>query len=281
MDPRHQRPNEYLDDVLTGGPTEYDCNQSLKVYLQLCSDIGFPISEEKTEEASQHMVFLGLLLNTNTNTISIPLEKRDAALTQIDNILRAKKITMHHLQCLTGLLNFLARAIIPGRTFTRRLYDRMTGLKQHHHLRVDAELRADLLTWKEFLRLDLSLCRPFMDLSHTLIADELDLYTDACKSTELAAFGLVYKDKWTYGKFPEWVALTESVTIQTLEMFAVMTAVVMFSQELANRRVILFCDNQPVVAMINNGTSRCKTCMKFICIIIKYSMLHNARFFAR
>ena len=35
---------------------------------------------------------------------------------------RTKKLTIKKLQQICGLLNFLSRAIVPGRTFTRRLY---------------------------------------------------------------------------------------------------------------------------------------------------------------
>lgn len=87
LDPEHHLPNEYLDDLLTGGPTIPLCNSSLQVYLDLCAIIKFPISEEKTEWATQIIVLLGLLLNTITGIISIQVEKRDAALTQIDTIL--------------------------------------------------------------------------------------------------------------------------------------------------------------------------------------------------
>ena len=58
------------------------------------------------------------------------------------------------MQELCGFLNFLGRAIIPGRAFTRRLYncdkviDKKTGLtitlKQHHHFKLTQEMRLDL-----------------------------------------------------------------------------------------------------------------------------------------
>lgn len=109
-----RRPNEYLDDVLNAGHDVDSCNSSLSNYLRICEEINFPISEEKTEWATRVIVFLGLLINTITMTLSIPVEKRDNALNQIDLILRSKKITMRSLQRLTGLLNFLSRAIVPG-----------------------------------------------------------------------------------------------------------------------------------------------------------------------
>lgn len=276
-----RHPNEYLDDVLNAGHDRESCNGSLRNYLRICEEINFPISEEKTEWATQIIIFLGLLINTITLTLSIPIEKRDNALNQIEIILRSKKITMHVLQRLTGLLNFLSRAIVPGRTFTHRFYDRMVGLKQHHHLKVDTEMREDLMVWKDFLKLNQALCRPFLDFSSTLIAEDLDFYTDASRSQKLAAFGLVFGDEWTYGEFPRWASVTDQVNIQTLEMYALMVGIVLFAEKLATRRVKVYCDNQAVVGMVNNGTSRCKTCMKFIRMITEATMRHQVRVFVQ
>ena len=60
-----------------------------------------------------------------------------------------KKATIHQLKVLTGYLNFLTKAIFAGRTFTRRMYSKYAdaaakGLKQHHHVRIDAEFKFDL-----------------------------------------------------------------------------------------------------------------------------------------
>lgn len=188
---------------------------------------------------------------------------------------------MYKLQCLTGLLNFLSQAVVPGRTFTRRFYDKMIGIQQHHHLRVDRELREDLMIWKDFLKLNLSLCRPYLDFEKGITLEELNFYTDASKSSKVAAFGVVFQKDWTYGIFPDWILKSELTKRQTLQMYALTVGVVLVAKRLKNKRVTIFCDNQAVVAMIINGTSRCKTCMEFIRIVVKTSMHNNVRFFAR
>lgn len=246
----------------------------------MCS-IHFPISDEKTVYATTLIVFLGLLINSVTRTLCILVDKRDAALGQIDMILWSKKIKMHKLEALTGLLNFLCRAIVPGRTFTRCFYDRIAGVKQHHHIRVDHALKEDLLVWKNFLKNSNSLCRPFMDFSEILKADELDFYTDASLSNERAGFGVVYGKTWTFSQFPDWMLDNEQVAIHTLEMYALVLGVTLHANSFRNRRIKVFCDNQAVVHMINNGTSKCKTCMLFIRHLVKISLQRNCRVFAK
>ena len=60
---------------------------------------------------------------------------------QLKYVVNKKKTTIKNLQELTGLLNFFKRAIIPGRTFTRHMYDNIATkdksgnpLKNHHHI---------------------------------------------------------------------------------------------------------------------------------------------------
>lgn len=280
-DKHNRKPNEYLDDVLTGGHSEVSCNNSLRNYIDLCEHIRFPIAEEKTVWVTQIIVFLGLLLNTITMTLSVPVEKRDAAVSQIDTLLRKKKVMVCELQRLAGLLNFLGKAIVPGRTFTRRIYDRMVGLQQYHHLRIDQDLRDDLLLWYNYLLKDASLCRPFMDFTKVVNAEDLGYYTDAAKDEDKAAFGIVFQNHWAYGIFPDWIVRSKAATIMTLEMYAVLASVVMFREQLYTKRVELNCDNQAVVAAINKGTTKCKPTMNLIRVMTHTCMKYQIRVFAK
>ena len=72
-------------------------------------------------------------------------------------VLDKKKITVKQVEKLTGTLNFLTRAIFPGRAFTRRLYAKISmrenkgfKLKGHHHIYVDSEMKKDCNMWGNF-----------------------------------------------------------------------------------------------------------------------------------
>ena len=69
---------------------------------------------EKTEWGTTLIVFLGILLNGRSYTLSIPMEKRNKAVQLIQTAISKRKVTVHFIQKLTGTLNFLNRAIIPG-----------------------------------------------------------------------------------------------------------------------------------------------------------------------
>ena len=69
---------------------------------------------EKTEWGTTLIVFLGILLNGRSYTLSIPMEKRNKAVQVIQTAISKRKVTVHFIQKLTGTLNFLNWAIIPG-----------------------------------------------------------------------------------------------------------------------------------------------------------------------
>ena len=70
----------YLDDFLFIALSFLICNQMVEVFLDICSCIGCPISDEKTEWTTQLIVFLGILLNGINLTMAVPIEKRVKAI---------------------------------------------------------------------------------------------------------------------------------------------------------------------------------------------------------
>ena len=66
----------YLDDFLFIAISMLLCNNMVNIFLQICEQVGCPISMEKMEWAQQLIVFLGILLNGKVLSLSIPMDKR-------------------------------------------------------------------------------------------------------------------------------------------------------------------------------------------------------------
>ena len=61
----------YLDDFLIiGAPITSECKQALETVLGLCRRLGIPISVHKTEGPSVVLIFLGVELDTQKNTVT-------------------------------------------------------------------------------------------------------------------------------------------------------------------------------------------------------------------
>ena len=93
--------------------------------------------------------FLGIEVDGEEHVLRVPKEKSVRAENMIKNIMSKRKATVNELQQLAGFLNFLNKAIVPGRAFTRRMYAKFNKsvqekeLKKYHHVRLDAELKGD------------------------------------------------------------------------------------------------------------------------------------------
>ena len=176
----------YLDDYLFVAILKSWCNQQIQCFLAVCQDINFPVSMEKTEWGNTIMVFLGMLIDARNRIVSVPVDKVHKALDLLRSILnkRSRKLTLKQLQKICGFLNFLGRAIVPGRAFTRRLYSYTKGhasLKAHHHIRISLEMRKDLEMWLEFMEHPSIYSRGFMDFGKTWLAEEIQMHSDAAK----------------------------------------------------------------------------------------------------
>ena len=261
------------------------CDLQIRKFLEVCEEINFPVALEKTFWGQTVLTFLGMLLDTEKQVIGIPMDKLVKAANWVEYFLnkKHKKTTVLEFQKLCGILNFLCRAIVPGRAFLRRLHlsHMQLGaiLKPHHHVKITEENRLDLFVWKQFLNTPECFYRPFMD-TVSLQADEVDMYSDASGNFNLG-FGAYCGPEWIYGKWDFELCTLMKPSIEYLELFAVLAGVLKWIKLFKNKRVILFCDNESVVSMINNSTSSCKNCMILIRLLTAESITRNVRVFAR
>ena len=283
---RMNKPNiNYLDDYLFPAALREACNIQLKAFLKVCGEIEFPVALEKTFWGATVLTFLGMLLDTERQVIGIPMDKLLKATHWVNYFLnkKNKKATIKEFQKLCGILNFLCRCIVPGRAFLRRLYVATTKngvvLQPHHHVKITAENRLDLLVWKNFLESPDKFYRPFMDCM-TLRATEIDMFSDASGNFKLG-FGAYCGLEWIWGQWNERFCSEHKPSIEYLELFAVVAGVLNWIKLFSNRRIVLFCDNQSVVNMINNSSSKCRNCMVLVRLLVAESILRNVRVYAR
>ena len=200
-------------------------------------------------------------------------------------------MTVHTVQKLTGILNFLNRAIVPGRVFTRRMYAKISTcsnngkkLKQYHHVSVDSEFKKDCLVWKFFLdNVDKTvLCRPFIDIDKFSESLTLNFFTDASLN-RCYSFGGIFGNRWIVGRWGSDFIDQQKPSIEYLEFYALLAGILTWGSdtELCNTRVVIFCDNKAVVHMINNYTSGCKKCMKLLRMLALDNLQHNRRVFVK
>ena len=273
--------SNYLDDFLNVALSETDCNGMLRVFHELLEWLGVPLAKEKTVWATLRIIFLGILLDGEKCILALPIDNINKAVYLVKIFISRKRSTVKDLQKLSGLLNFLHRAIYPGRAFTRHMYAKFASLtlKPHHHINLDAEFRSDCLMWLTFLESNTPsvYCRPFTDFDKSVKATELDFYTDSSAAPRLGFGGMFRKQSYFVGQWELGYILKFKPSIEYLELYAVCIGVYIWSDHIRDLTVVLHCDNISVVSMINNTTSGCKHCMHLIGLIVVRGLCYNFR----
>ena len=274
----------YLDDFLFIHFIRNLCNDHIAIFLRVGKRIGFPVAMDKTFWASTSFTFLGFLIDTIRQIICIADEKICKAITLIEQILSKKKrkAKVEQVQKLAGFLNFLCRCFVLGRAFTMHLYAMLRGkenLKPFHHVKLSQDTILDLSMWLEFLNSPICYSCPFMDFA-VLTNEELEWYTDAAKAVG-KGFGGYHWNQWFAGVWDRNFLEEKDPSIEFLELYAVTIAVLLWTAQHKNKRIVLFCDNSSVVHMINKQSSKCRNCMTLIRVITLESLTQNTRVYAK
>ena len=265
-------------------------------FLELCQTINCPVSLEKTEWSASSMVFLGILLDGRRRTLAVPQDKKIKALDLLQIAINKKKVTKRFIQKLMGTLNFLHKAIIPGRVFTRKMYYKLKlgnsqgqELQQHHHILLDKDFIDDCKVWKQFLLNSHSgkLCRPFIDWQdQNVTSHTLNFYSDASASHR-KGMGAIFGDHYIFKRWNPSFIMHRKPSIEFLELYTLVAAIVTWSERLANKRVAIFCDNTAVRDMVNGTTGKtgkcrnCPSCMNLIRVIVTESLKWNFRIYVK
>jgi hypothetical protein len=263
-----------LDDFIFFGPPQSKrCKVFLEAFLALADSLSIPIREEKTVQPSTCVTLHGIEVDTVTMSIRLPQEKLADLETKLEAMSRRKKTTLKDLQSLLGSLNFACRVISPGRAFLRRLYDLTKNVSKPSHLiRLTKESRADLKAWMVFLQSfnGRVLCLP----TSWEDSDALRLFTDACGKSFAAVMGT----HWFAGDFP---ASWQDVNIARKELLPIVVAILLWGSTISNKRILFFCDNMAVVAIINAQTSKEPSIMALVRQLVLATRNHNILFAAK
>jgi hypothetical protein len=66
----------YLDDsLIIGHPNSSECSRALQESLRLCDRLGFPIAPHKLEGPAFQLAFLGIHIDSESDTLSLPADK--------------------------------------------------------------------------------------------------------------------------------------------------------------------------------------------------------------
>ena len=142
----------YADDFLIISQSYDECLRGQRMLISLLINLGFAISWHKLVGPVQCIVWLGLKLDSNFMSVSMPSDKVYELNILLKDFLFKKKAKKRELQRLAGKLAFAATVVKSGRTFLRRAIDLTNSVKyNHYYKRLNNEFRKDIKMWLSFL----------------------------------------------------------------------------------------------------------------------------------
>ncbi|KAE8281681.1 hypothetical protein D5F01_LYC20680 [Larimichthys crocea] len=263
-------PIHLLDDFLTVTPPSFPPSHGLTTMVSVFTNLGVPLSAEKTEGPSTSLEFLGITLDSISLQASLPIEKIHRTSLLISNFLLAHRCTKRQLLSLLGHLNYAIRIIPQGRSFLSHLLSIATSTPNlHDHITLNEASKMELKLWHHFLSSWNGISFFYDD--HITKPEDIQLFTDAAPS---AGFGGFYSGKWFAAAWPhEFPSLPHSSTIH--EIYPIIIAGILWGHEWSKKTIAIYSDNSAAVDIINKGWSHSLDIMQFICRLTLVSAQHQ------
>ena len=253
----------YLDDyLLIGAPASAECNQALEPLLQVFDELGLPIT---VEGPVTQLTFLGFELDSTAMEVRLPAVKLYTLQVLLSSWLERRRCTKRELESLVGFLRHASRVVLPGKTFLRHMFELLALPKRpHHRVQLNKPFRSDLYWWQAFLAPfnGVSLSRKFNPPTF-----EIQFASDASGNVGCGAIcppPLWLQVKW--GELPALSALLQDgqASITLKEVLPIVLACAVWGQQWQNISVLVHCDNQGAVAVVNTGYSKIPAIMHLL-----------------
>ena len=231
----------YIDDFLCVSlPSKI--GQTFTRLQDLLTELGLTISAKKLVPPGTKVICLGIQVDTENLSISIPSEKLETIKYMCQNWVKKSFCTKRELQSLLGSLLYVAKCIKYARFFLNRMLTLLRENAAEKRIRVTEEFKSDLKWFNSFLSV-------YNGVSFFNYAPSQSVHLDACPSGLGAIFGtqvyaLPLPQSW------------QDVNIAYTEMINILVALKVWHLQWAGLRVRILCDNEAVVSVLNTGRTR-------------------------
>ena len=262
-----------LDDFLFIENSREQCLHALQSFKEICQLTGFPLAEHKTVPPTTSLTFLGLSIDTTSQEASLPQDKVNAYSCAAEALLTLSHCSLRQLKSVIGQLQFACSVIPSGRCFLRRLHN-LTSHKNNPNslIPIPPWAKEDLSLWISFLSRFNG--RALYNFAWLGDSSSTHFYSDSSKT----GYGGTFFSHYIQGTFPpSW----QQLNITFLELYPIFLLVKIFAHTIPNSHLLFHCDNEAVVHILNNKTSKDKLIMTLVRPLVLCLMSHNIIFRAR
>ena len=198
------------------------------------------------------MVFLGIVLDSINQTLSIDSERLQNIKATVHIWLNKNNASLNELQKLIGLLSFAATCVRESRLFFSRI---LTILKEAYiankQVEITCEMRKDL--HKFLIDYNGVSC-----ISRDVWSRPDKIFSmDSC----LSGCGACSSSHFLHFEIPEFI-IKEGKHINQFELYAILIATREWAPLVANMNILLYCDNRTSVEVLRTGRVDCTIMQK-------------------
>ena len=280
----------YLDDFLLISSTRHQAERDLIVAQRVFRYYGLVVNPDKTEGPAQSLAFLGVQIDSVQQTLSVtadrvtellqllsefgPSASASASTPSATDRRPRRAATTHQLMSLVGKLSFAAACLPGARPFMRRMLDLVPhGTSRHLKVNLSSAFHADVLYWSTRLSAWNGRCSWIHPEPIVLVSDaSIDGFGFHIQSLPSGFDRSVLPAALLPGSgvIGVWSRCHRQLVqshrqIQFAEMFAALSAVLVYSPFIGNSSVLLLMDNQSDIGAINRQSSRSKS----VCVLIR------------
>ena len=233
---------DYIDDYVGVGVPSVAW-ASFHALLDLMTQLGLTVSVKKLVRPATQATCLGVLIDTEKGTISIPPEKLRDVTDAVRHWMTKDFATKRQLQSILGLLLYVHKCVKPARVFLNRMLEVLRSGHGRQKIHLTPDFKRDLGWFDKFLNVynGVSL------YDHRSIDVTLEL--DAC----LTGFG---GRSGNYVYHLPIIRGFRNLTIVHLEMVNILLAIRTFKPHWASKKILIQCDNEAVVTVLRSGKTR-------------------------
>ena len=234
----------YIDDYLIFG-TKQQCTAAFHRLHELLDELGFTISHHKTVAPCNKVICLGILIDSENFTMSVPPEKLDEIRSVVCKWENKSLCTKNQLQSLLGHLLYVSKCVKYARFFINRLLDTLRSCGDKKSITLDCNFHKNINWFKKFVK---KFNGKSFFIKNTV---DVEIHLDAC----LKGMGAIFGSQVYHVKAPSYL---EENNIAVLEMFNILVALRTWAIKWKNKNIKIFCDNLAVVTVLNNGKTKDK-----------------------
>ena len=233
----------YVDDII-GIHKPQKAQEGFYRTSELLDELGLPEAIVKQHPPDTQAVCLGIEVDTVALTKSIPRDKLQEIIQEVQKWINKKQATRHELQQLTGKLLYIAKAVKGARLFINRILEDLRRAPQSGYVTLSAGCQSDL----DFF---ISLV-PFTNGVSLIHKKPLPSDRQIAVDSSIEAAGGICGSEYYHELYPDWL-LALHYPICYLECLNMLIAFRVFAPKLAGHTVTLFSDNMATISVLQTS----------------------------